>query len=320
MGAKYNRTIFLPMNFYKTNTNSRRVDATTVTSNELICDTTLQFTKNPVANYVLTSDSLGNGSWVALSGLGVTSITGTASEILVNGTSGTSQIGACTLTLPSSIDVTTMPNLTSIGTTGQALSIANISVPSSSWVNVANLNQSVASYASPSFVNVYAALVGNVTGNCSGTSSSVTSATQSAITTIPSLTSIGSTGQALSIAGVSISSTIWNSYVSTMNQSVSYTAAPTFTGLTINGNVGIYGTVDNMLTLFKSTGYPGIQVGNNNTYRGKYLGCDDVKLPNGTTMTIPKSTADLDVAEFGEYFDKVQADCAERGIYLADLG
>ena len=55
-------------------------------------------------------------------------------------------------------------------------------------------------------------------------------------------------------------------------------------------------------------------------FRGKYLGCDDVKLPNGTTMTIPKSTADLDVAEFGDYFDKVQADCAERGIYLADLG
>lgn len=55
-------------------------------------------------------------------------------------------------------------------------------------------------------------------------------------------------------------------------------------------------------------------------YALKFLGADDVKLPNGKTLTIPKSTADLDVAEFAEYFDKVQADCAERGVYLDGLG
>lgn len=42
-------------------------------------------------------------------------------------------------------------------------------------------------------------------------------------------------------------------------------------------------------------------------------------MPNGKTLTIPRSTANLDVAEFSAYFDAVQADCAERGVYLADM-
>ena len=51
-------------------------------------------------------------------------------------------------------------------------------------------------------------------------------------------------------------------------------------------------------------------------YAGKILGCEDVRLPNGKTLQIPRSTADLDVAEFSEYFDAVQADANERGVYL----
>jgi len=54
-------------------------------------------------------------------------------------------------------------------------------------------------------------------------------------------------------------------------------------------------------------------------YKSRFLGCDDMTLPNGKTVTIPRSTANLDVAEFAEFFDKVQADCAERGVFLADL-
>jgi hypothetical protein len=50
----------------------------------------------------------------------------------------------------------------------------------------------------------------------------------------------------------------------------------------------------------------------------KYLGADDVKLPNGRVLTIPRSTADLDVEEFAEFYDKVAADCAERGVFLED--
>lgn len=54
-------------------------------------------------------------------------------------------------------------------------------------------------------------------------------------------------------------------------------------------------------------------------YKSRFLGCDDVKLPNGKTLSIPRSTANLDVAEFSDYFDKVQADAAERGVYLEEL-
>lgn len=51
-------------------------------------------------------------------------------------------------------------------------------------------------------------------------------------------------------------------------------------------------------------------------YKTKFLGCEEVKLPNKQTMFIPRSTADLDVNEFSEFFDRVQADAAERGVFL----
>jgi hypothetical protein len=54
-------------------------------------------------------------------------------------------------------------------------------------------------------------------------------------------------------------------------------------------------------------------------YASRFLGCDDVTLPNKVTLTIPRSTSALDVDEFGKYLDQVQADCAERGVYLEDL-
>jgi hypothetical protein len=54
-------------------------------------------------------------------------------------------------------------------------------------------------------------------------------------------------------------------------------------------------------------------------YASKFLGADDLRLPDGRTLTIPRSTSALDVDEFGRYLDQVQADCAERGVYLEDL-
>lgn len=52
--------------------------------------------------------------------------------------------------------------------------------------------------------------------------------------------------------------------------------------------------------------------------KSRFLGCDDVRLPNGKTLTIPKSSADLAVDEFNEYFGKVDAWAAEHGVFLAD--
>lgn len=54
-------------------------------------------------------------------------------------------------------------------------------------------------------------------------------------------------------------------------------------------------------------------------YKSRFLGCDEFALPNGRTILIPRSTANLDVAEFGDYLDKVQADAAERGVYLDEV-
>lgn len=53
--------------------------------------------------------------------------------------------------------------------------------------------------------------------------------------------------------------------------------------------------------------------------KSRWLGCDDMALPNGKVLTIPRSTANLDVAEFGEYMEKVEAWAAERDVWLADM-
>ena len=52
--------------------------------------------------------------------------------------------------------------------------------------------------------------------------------------------------------------------------------------------------------------------------KSRFLGCDDVKLPSGKVLSIPRSSADLDAAEFADYVGKVEAWAAERGVYLAD--
>lgn len=48
----------------------------------------------------------------------------------------------------------------------------------------------------------------------------------------------------------------------------------------------------------------------------RFLGADDVKLPNGKTLVMPRSSADLDKAEFAEFMEQVEAWAAERGVYL----
>lgn len=52
--------------------------------------------------------------------------------------------------------------------------------------------------------------------------------------------------------------------------------------------------------------------------KSRFLGCVDHILPSGKTITLPNSTAALDVAEFSAYFEQVQAWAAERDVYLAD--
>ena len=52
----------------------------------------------------------------------------------------------------------------------------------------------------------------------------------------------------------------------------------------------------------------------------RWLGADDVKLPNGKVIVIPRSTADLDTGAFADYMTAVEAFANERGAYLEDAG
>ena len=54
-------------------------------------------------------------------------------------------------------------------------------------------------------------------------------------------------------------------------------------------------------------------------YKSRFLGCVDFPLPNGKTLAIPKSTADLDVTEFNDFMSQVEADLAERDVYLEEM-
>lgn len=56
-----------------------------------------------------------------------------------------------------------------------------------------------------------------------------------------------------------------------------------------------------------------------NYFKSRFLGCDEMTLPNGKTLERPRSTAALDVAEFSDYMTKLEAWAAERNVWLADL-
>ena len=53
--------------------------------------------------------------------------------------------------------------------------------------------------------------------------------------------------------------------------------------------------------------------------KSKWLGCEDVRLPNGATLTVPNSSADLDPAEFSDFMTAFEAWAAERDVYLPDM-
>ena len=46
----------------------------------------------------------------------------------------------------------------------------------------------------------------------------------------------------------------------------------------------------------------------------RYIGCDDVTLPNRKRIVVPKSTTDLDTAEFTTYMDQVEHWAHEHGV------
>jgi hypothetical protein len=51
-------------------------------------------------------------------------------------------------------------------------------------------------------------------------------------------------------------------------------------------------------------------------FKFKFLGAEDIKLPNGKIITRAKSTADLDKPEFNNYMTEVEVWSNDRGVYL----
>lgn len=53
-------------------------------------------------------------------------------------------------------------------------------------------------------------------------------------------------------------------------------------------------------------------------FKGKFIGKEEIKLPNGEIFNRPISTTTLDVLQFGEYMTQVEAWAAEHGILLGE--
>lgn len=53
--------------------------------------------------------------------------------------------------------------------------------------------------------------------------------------------------------------------------------------------------------------------------KSRWLGCYDVALPNGKTLTLPRSTAGLSVDEFNDYMGRVEAWAGERDVWLEEM-
>lgn len=53
-------------------------------------------------------------------------------------------------------------------------------------------------------------------------------------------------------------------------------------------------------------------------FKVRFIGAEDVKLPNGKVITRPLSTTDLDVMAFGDYMTQIEAWAASHGLLVAD--
>lgn len=53
-------------------------------------------------------------------------------------------------------------------------------------------------------------------------------------------------------------------------------------------------------------------------FRQKFIGSDDLTLPNGKTLTQPISTTTLDVGAFSEYMERIEAWAAGHGLLFSE--
>jgi hypothetical protein len=77
---------------------------------------------------ILTSGGVGSPTWTTLSGVAVISATGTANQVLVNGTTGVAQTGAITLTTPQDIATTSNVTFNNITANGNLFANGNATI------------------------------------------------------------------------------------------------------------------------------------------------------------------------------------------------
>ena len=53
--------------------------------------------------------------------------------------------------------------------------------------------------------------------------------------------------------------------------------------------------------------------------KSRFLGCEEVRLPNGKTLQVPKSSADLSTEEFNTLMAEVEMFAQERGVYMDEM-
>lgn len=55
-------------------------------------------------------------------------------------------------------------------------------------------------------------------------------------------------------------------------------------------------------------------------FKLRFLGADEIKMPNGKTINVPKSSAELDTEEFSDYMMKVELWAQDHNIFMEELG
>jgi hypothetical protein len=199
----------------------------------------LQMSSGASNNYIMKSDASGNASWADPSTISATSITGTANQVLVNGTSATPTSGAITLTLPQSIATTSAP--TFAGATLTSTLTSRDIIPLNS------------TYSLGSALIPYANIYGNIT-----------TTTQNSITIMTGLTTFTTTNlklnstpainyvmrssadgtaswvavSSLIVAGTGIVSTPSSNVITLSTaQNIATSASPTFAGATLTSTL-----------------------------------------------------------------------------------
>lgn len=164
-----------------------------ITNNETGNFDSFTLSEGAVADYFLRCiDTDGNAAWSDLSAFGVSSLQGTANQCLVNGTSGSPQVGDLILTLPQNIATTSNVQFADVKST--TFTIGSTSLNSTNWGYLNAINQNLGTSNSPSFAGL------------------------TAVTN-------------LSLLGYAITPTNC-SYLSTMNQSINTTSSPSFVNVT----------------------------------------------------------------------------------------